>query len=71
MSNQMYLPGSVGQRSVLHSRSSVSSPGHVSPPFNGAGSSHARVLDCRPVLHSTEHSLHSLHEPQFPSTTNN
>ena len=44
-------------------------PSQSLPPSEGGGLSHVRVLSCVPEPHFTEHSAHSVHVVQPPSTT--
>lgn len=57
-----------GQGCVLHLDSWEESPGHGRPPLLVDGLSHRRMRDRWPPPQEAEHSPHSCHEPQLPST---
>ena len=58
----------VGHASLLQSWLSSAFPSQVTPPFEGAGLVHVRILFWEPVPHVSEQACHSVHSVQCPGT---
>ncbi len=61
----MALPGHLKKLQALES---LLLPGQSLPPCSGAGLLHSRNLVCSPPSQTLEHSVHSVHSDQPPST---